>query len=89
MEAHLEAQELNKQGKYAEAAEKYAEMRRLDARALELTQRQGCPSCISLAAVSGDDVCAGTSHINELYEQLHIPQPWPAAVEHSSGSSCE
>ncbi|KAI8470947.1 MAG: ADP-ribosylation/Crystallin J1 [Monoraphidium minutum] len=54
MDAHLEAQALNKQQKFEEAQAKYADMRVLDARALDLTNSLGCPSCaVADAAATG------------------------------------
>eukprot|EP00878_Enallax_costatus_P027621 GHUV01029757.1.p1 GENE.GHUV01029757.1~~GHUV01029757.1.p1 ORF type:complete len:187 (+),score=34.99 GHUV01029757.1:417-977(+) len=77
-EAHKAAQELNKQGRYQEAAEMYARMRKLDAEALDAAQELGCPSCRVSAAdretLRGSSDCTSSSAV---YQQLHTPAPWP------------
>ncbi|KAF6260730.1 ADP-ribosylation/Crystallin J1 [Scenedesmus sp. NREL 46B-D3] len=52
MDAHEQAQAFNKQGRFEEAQAKYAEMRRLDAAALDATQALGCASCAQAAAAA-------------------------------------
>lgn len=80
-EAHKAAQELNKQGKYQEAAEMYATMRELDAEALDATQELGCPSCRVSAAdrAAARDMTAESRTISPTYLKLHSPSPWLAS----------
>lgn len=79
-EAHKAAQELNKQGRYQEAAEMYAQMRKLDADALDATQELGCPSCKVSAAERAATKGAGAEPSSSpIYQQVHVPTLWPAA----------
>eukprot|EP00775_Hariotina_reticulata_P011315 gene11315-11465_t len=72
MEAHLQAQELNKQGKYGEAAERYAGMRRLDALALELTQLQAAAAHLPQRAAGAILACltadAAATSVQWIYD---------------------
>lgn len=77
-DAHRAAQELNKQGKFQEAAEMYARMRKLDADALDATQALGCPSCrVSAAERAGAPGYSQATDASPVYQQLHQPAPWP------------
>eukprot|EP00879_Flechtneria_rotunda_P024966 GHRR01026494.1.p1 GENE.GHRR01026494.1~~GHRR01026494.1.p1 ORF type:complete len:109 (+),score=26.96 GHRR01026494.1:523-849(+) len=79
---HLAARKLNKQGRYEEAQAKYAEMRRLDASALEATQILGCPS--GRIATLGDDgavyLLSAPAEPNPVYHQLHSASAWPTSA---------
>lgn len=80
-EAHKAAQELNKQGKYQEAAEMYAKMRKLDAEALDATQDLGCPSCrVSAAERAAASAITAKLQSSPVYQQLHTPSPWLASA---------
>ncbi|WIA13004.1 hypothetical protein OEZ85_006614 [Tetradesmus obliquus] len=92
MEAHEQAQALNKQGRFEEAQAKYAEMRRLDAAALEATQALGCPSCAQAAAAAAASRADAVQQQQQsgdpqLYQQLHTPSAWTAAASATGGLS--
>jgi hypothetical protein len=68
-----------------QAQAKYAEMRRLDAAALEATQALGCPSCAQAAAAAAASRADAQQQQQQpgsvqLYQQLHMPSAWPAAA---------
>jgi hypothetical protein len=70
-----------------QAQVKYAEMRRLDAAALEATQALGCPSCAQAAAAAAASRAGAADSQQQqepgnvqLYQQLHTPSLWPAAA---------
>lgn len=73
-----------------QAQAKYAEMRRLDAAALDATQALGCPSCRAAAQAAAASRVAEQPHQAEgtaaMYQQLHTPLPWPAAA---SAGECQ
>lgn len=78
-EAHKLAQELNKQGRYHEAAEMYTRMRQLDAEALDVVQNLGCQSCkVSIADREALRHSSDRTSSSPKYQQLHSPTPWPA-----------
>lgn len=76
MDAHKEAQSLNKQQRFEEAKIKYDEMRRLDAQALELANSIGCPSCRTTPVASADSAAAPDATALE-YAGLQLVTPWP------------
>lgn len=68
-----------------QAQAKYAEMRRLDAAALEATQALGCPSCAQAAAAAAASRADAAQQQQQsgdpqLYQQLHTPSAWTAAA---------
>lgn len=77
----------------SQAQAKYAEMRRLDAAALDATQALGCASCAQAAAAAAAGCSGGAAAQQQqqgspqLYEQLHAPSAWPAA-EAAGKASC-
>jgi hypothetical protein len=67
-----------------EAKAKYAEMRRLDAEALQITRQLGCQQCMPEPATAAEAAAssAGLDHLDPaeraVFEELHVPLPWPA-----------
>jgi hypothetical protein len=62
----------------AEANAKYDEMRRLDARALELANSLGCPSCRKPSSGAAGATPAAAGDAAADYISLHPVTPWPA-----------
>lgn len=69
----------------------YAEMKRLDAEALDITRQLGCQQCMAgIASSSTQDASSSDSSSSNhdtmtpaelaVYQTLHTPQPWPADV---------
>eukprot|EP00877_Chromochloris_zofingiensis_P012340 jgi/Chrzof1/735/Cz01g26230.t1 len=78
---HMQAQALNKEGKYEEAKATYAEMNTLDSEALQLTKQLGCPSCQDASA--GAHAPGVAAQYIEGYSTLHQPTSWDAACSSS------
>jgi hypothetical protein len=67
-----------------EAKAKYAEMRRLDAEALQITRQLGCQQCMPEPATAAEAAASSTG-VDQLdpaeravFQELHVPTPWPA-----------
>lgn len=66
-----------------EAKAMYAEMRRLDAEALQITRQLGCQQCMPEAATDSDTLLGSSfDQIDPaeraVFEQLHVSSLWPA-----------
>jgi hypothetical protein len=69
-----------------EAKVQYAEMRRLDAEALQITRQLGCQQCMPDSATIKEAVAVSAGEQlgpaeQALYEQLHTPSPWPSTSQ--------
>lgn len=74
---------------HQEAKAKYAEMRRLDAEALQVTRQLGCQQCMPDEPATDSSAAGLDEQLQQLdpaeralFEQLHVPSPWPAQQTH-------
>lgn len=81
MDAHVVAQRLNKEGRFDEAKAAYAEMRRLDAAALEaareLASAEGGAVTTQQQQRAREETDVDTQQ-RAFYGKLHTPPPWNA-----------
>lgn len=74
-----------------EAKAKYAEMKRLDTEALQITRQLGCQQCMPEPATAAE-LAASSAGLDQLdpteravFEKLHVPTPWPAQQQQQHG----